>query len=87
VAKVLKLSEFFLRYVRRFQNKSQQLPSYNIYWYSRYLCTIRILKEDYFWHIVHKLRKSTRGISFIQKCCHFIAAQHFKHCSEAFADA
>ncbi len=77
----------FWRYVRRFQKKIQHLPSYNIYWYSQYLCRILILKKDYFWHIMHKPRKGTRGTSFIQKCCHFIAAQHFKCCSEAFTDA
>jgi hypothetical protein len=48
---------------------------------------ILILKKDYFWHIMHKLGKGARGTSFIQKFCYFIAAQHLKCCSEAFADA
>jgi hypothetical protein len=77
----------FWRHVRRFQKKSQHLPSYDIYWYSRYLRTILMLKKDYFWHIAHKPCEGMRGTSFIQKNCHFIAAQHFKRCSEAFADA
>jgi hypothetical protein len=54
------------------------------------------LKEKSFWHIIsgtsgtknfNSAREGARGTSFIQKKIHFMAAQHFKQCSEAVADA